>query len=83
MKEYRITVRFSAELRRRLRETARRAGVRQSDLIRSAVENQLAAGEEAPSAYDVARKSGLIGVVRGTARDLSTNRKHFEGFGRS
>ncbi len=37
------------------------------------------------TAYDIARRAGLIGCLKGTPRsptDLSTNPKHMEGFGR-
>lgn len=81
MKDCRITVRLAPELRRRLRNTARRTGQRESDLIRGAVERQLAAEDEALTAYDHARNAGLIGAARGAARDLSTSQRHFDGFG--
>ena len=32
--------------------------------------------------YDLAREQGLIGAVRDSPRDLSTNRKRLHGFGR-
>jgi hypothetical protein len=83
MKDSRITVRFPAELRRRLRDAARRSGTRESDLVRGAVERHLDSGGGAISAYDRAKRAGLIGVVRGASPDLSTNRKHFDGFGGS
>jgi predicted DNA-binding protein len=83
MKDYRITVRFSADLRQRLKAAAHRTGTRESDLVRGAVERQLAAEDSGLTAYDRAKKAGLIGAVRGAARDLSTNAKHFDGFGRS
>jgi hypothetical protein len=35
------------------------------------------------SFYDVASRLGLIGCVKGTPPDLSTNKKHMEGFGQS
>lgn len=83
MKDQRITVRFSLEMRRRLQAAARRAGRRESDLVRDAVERQLAAEEQPLSAYDHAKRAGLIGVARGKVRDLSTNPKYFKGFGAS
>ena len=83
MKEARITVRFPTELRRRLKSAAKRSGRRESDLVREAVEQRLAADEEAPTVYEVAKKAGLIGGVRSGLRDLSTNKKYFEGFGKS
>lgn len=82
MKDVRISVRFPAELRRKLREAARHAGVRESDLVRGAVELQLASDDQA-TAYDHAKKAGLIGAIRGASPDLSTNKDHFEGFGGS
>jgi predicted DNA-binding protein len=83
MKDQRITVRFPADLRRRLTAAARRGGTRESDLVRGAVERQLAAEEDSLTAYDRAKKAGLIGVVRGSPPDLSTNPKYFDGFGGS
>ena len=81
MKDDRITVRFSPELRRRLRAAARRAGTPESELVRDAVELRLAAEESTLTAYDHAKRAGLIGAAKGNIRDLSTNPNYFEGFG--
>ena len=81
MKDQRITVRVSPETRRRLKAAARRGGRRESDLVRDAVELQLAAEEGSLTAYEHAKKAGLIGAAKGTVRDLSTNPKYFDGFG--
>jgi len=83
MKDRRITVRFSAGTHRRLQDAARRGGKRPSDLVRAAVELQLAAEEHALTAYDYAQKAGLIGAVKDGPRDLSTNLKYFDGFAES
>lgn len=83
MKNDRITVRFPAELRRQLKDAARRSGTRESDIVRDAVERHFAAKDEQITAYERARKAGLIGAVRGASRDLSTNAGHFDGFGSS
>lgn len=83
MQDQRITVRLSAETRRKLKAAARRSGRRESDFVRDAVELQLAADESSATAYDYAEKAGLIGAVKGAARDLSTNTKYFDGFGAS
>lgn len=80
MKSDRLTVRFSPETRRRLRAAARQRGRRESDLVREAVELQLAASGKLDTAYDRFKKAGLIGAITGTPKDLSTNRKYFEGF---
>jgi predicted DNA-binding protein len=83
MKDRRITVRFPVELRQRLKHAARRSGKGESDIVRGAVERQFAAEDAEVTAYDRAKKAGLIGAVRGAARDLSTNPKHLNGFGGS
>jgi Arc/MetJ-type ribon-helix-helix transcriptional regulator len=81
MKGDRITVRFSLEMRRRLQAAARRGRRSESDIIRDAVEMQLAAEERDLTAYEHAKKAGLIGAAKGKIRDLSTNPKYFDGFG--
>ena len=81
MKDCRITVRFPAGLRQRLKIAAHRSGKRESDLVRGAVERQLEADDDALTPYEHAKRAGLIGAVRGAKRDLSTNPEHFEGFG--
>ena len=83
MKDHRVTVRFPAELRQRLKAAAHGSGRRESDLVRGAVERQLAVEDQALPAFEHAKKAGLIGAVRGAPRDLSTNRGHFDGFGGS
>jgi predicted DNA-binding protein len=83
MSSQRITIRVSETLVKRLKQ---HAGIRrrsESALVREALESYLAEAPPSISAYDLARESGLIGCVRGGPSDLSTNRKHFEGFGKS
>jgi predicted transcriptional regulator len=81
MRDDRITVRLSADTRRKLKAAARRQGRRESDLVRHAVELRLAEEAGSTSAYEYAKKAGLIGAVKGAARDLSTNPNYFDGFG--
>ena len=87
MKDDRITVRFPAELHRRLKDAAQRNGMRASEIVRKAVERQFAAEDDELTAYERAEKAGLIGAVRrlspDLSPDLSTNPKHFDGFGDS
>jgi hypothetical protein len=54
---------------------------RESDLVREAAERQLAAGYNQPTAYELAKKAGLIGTVKTASQDLSTNPRHLDGFG--
>jgi predicted DNA-binding protein len=83
MKDHRITVRLSPDMRRRLKAAARRGGTRESDVVRNAMEVHLAAEEGSLTAYDHAKKAGLIGAVKESIRDLSTNPNYFDGFGGS
>ena len=38
---------------------------------------------EGESFFDAASRLGYIGCIKGTPSDLSTNKKHMEGFGKS
>jgi hypothetical protein len=70
-------------LRHRLKAAARRGGTRESDLVREAVERQLAADDDVLTANEGGKKAGSIGAVQGAPPDLSTNPRHFDGFGGS
>jgi predicted DNA-binding protein len=83
MSSQRITIRISETLVKRLKKHAGMRRRSESALVREALESYLAEAPASSSAYDLARESGLIGCVRGGPSDLSTNRKHFEGFGKS
>jgi predicted DNA-binding protein len=83
MSSQRITVRISESLVKRLKKHAGMKGRSESVLVREALENYLGEAPASGSAYDLAREASLIGCVRGGPSDLSTNRKHFKGFGKS
>jgi hypothetical protein len=50
-------------------------------VVREALEKFLAKSEQ--TAYDLARKAGLIGCISGAPKDLSTNKRYFKDFGKS
>jgi metal-responsive CopG/Arc/MetJ family transcriptional regulator len=81
MASQRITVRIPSPLNIRLRERSRANGQKPSDLVRAALENYLEDRTHTGSAYEAAKAAGIIGCTRGGPKDLSTNRRHFEGFG--
>jgi metal-responsive CopG/Arc/MetJ family transcriptional regulator len=83
MASQRITVRVPATLGTRLRRSSRVSGQTPSDLVRVALENYLRSESSEGSAYKLADAAGLIGCVRRAPKDLSTNRRHFQGFGSS
>jgi predicted DNA-binding protein len=76
----RISIRISESLRNRLAEQAAVTGRPQSELVREALQEYLARRDQSESAYETARKLGLIGCVTDAPPDLSTNPRYFEGF---
>jgi hypothetical protein len=82
MVSQRITVRVPAPLEAGLRLRSRVEGQTPSDLVRVALECYLRGGERTSSAYELAESAELIGCVRRAPKNLSTNRRHFEGFGK-
>ena len=77
-----LSLRISKSERRALRERARREGVSQGSLVRRALRAYgiTPAPASEKSGYDVIKH--LVGRSRGGAKDLSTNPKHLEGYGR-
>ena len=59
-----------------------RKGVSPSDIVRQALEEHLRRRTPRESAYDLAKRLGIIGSAKGLPTDLSTNPKYMEGFGR-
>jgi predicted DNA-binding protein len=81
MSSQRNTIRIPQLLGKRLKKHAGMKGRPESEVVREALESYLGQSPTPGSAYDLARDAGLIGCVRGAPRDLSTHRKHFDGFG--
>ena len=82
MRSERLTIRLESSLRAQVRQRAKRLGIAESDLVRRAIERDTANDEPVESAYDVFHRLGLIGISDQGPSDLSTNKKHMEGFGR-
>lgn len=83
MASQRITVRVPKTLGALLRDHSRAKGKTPSDLVRVALETYLGRGASPRSAYELAQEAGLIGCAGRAPKDLSTNRRHFEGFGKN
>lgn len=81
MASRRLSVRIEPGLQSSLRRRAALAHKSESVIVREALESYLAAVTEEVSAYDLALQAGVIGCAKPGLRDLSTNPKHFEGFG--
>ena len=79
MQSERLTIRISRELRKTLDLRAHEVRKDPSHIIREALTEYLKPAENARDAF---ARAGLIGAVKKAPRDLSTNKKYFEGFGR-
>lgn len=82
MASQRITIRVPKVLGDRLRERSRASGQTPSNVVRAALESYLALGAGPATAYEKAKRAGLIGIVRKAPKDLSTNPVYMEGFGK-
>jgi metal-responsive CopG/Arc/MetJ family transcriptional regulator len=80
MNDNRLTIRVSPELRQKLAKRARLDQKDHSEIVREALDQYLRPGD---TAYEGFKKAGLIGITKNGPRDLSTNKKHLEGFGRA
>jgi len=83
MTSNRITVRIPSELTGRLRSSSRARGASESEVVRAALEKYLDHASGDRTAYELALEAGLIGIAKDAPRDLSSNRRHFNGFGES
>jgi predicted transcriptional regulator len=72
-----LTLRIQEPLDRWLDEEAKRLGRTKSEIVREAI-MQRRNGRKPLSLHD--RMKDVCGIIKGP-RDLSTNSKHFEGFG--
>lgn len=78
----RITIRLDGDIEARLRQEAKASGKNESELVRDALAAYLARKTRPATALEVARRAKIIGCADGMPADLSSNKDHFEGFGR-
>jgi metal-responsive CopG/Arc/MetJ family transcriptional regulator len=78
----RITVRLPKALTERLRKQSAASGANESQMVRKAIEQYLSQPSERGSAYELAAAAGIIGSTKNLPKDLSTNPRHFKGFGK-
>jgi hypothetical protein len=82
MDSTKISVRLDGVTEQRLRQEARSAGKNESEIVRDALAAYFARRRQGKSALTLAQQAGVIGCAKGLPPDLSTNKEHFEGFGR-
>ena len=78
-----VTAKLPPSLAAQVAAEARQKRVSKSSLIRESLESRYGNGNghQRPSIYELTKH--LAGSVKGLPRDLSTNKKHMEGFGAS
>jgi Arc/MetJ-type ribon-helix-helix transcriptional regulator len=81
MNTLRLSARIDEETGKKLQYRARIEGKDESEVVREALRAYLSTEKE--SVHAALTRIGGIGIAKGLPSDLSTNRKHFEGFGRS
>lgn len=77
----RISIRVPSDLRLEIRSIASGSGRRESAVVRDALKEYVEMAGGRATCLELARKAGLIGMVKDLPRDLSTHRRHFGGFG--
>lgn len=82
MADTRISVRLDEDLQRRLDEEVQVTGKNESELVREVLAAYFARHPRPENCLELAQRHKLIGCAGNLPPDLSTNRKHFEGFGR-
>jgi len=82
MAESRLTIRVERELRHRLEAKAASSGNNVSSVVRDALEQYLVDSPGEKTCFDLANELGVIGIAKKAPKDLSTNRKYLEGFGK-
>jgi hypothetical protein len=78
----RINAWVDERLKKELRSEASKIGVSPSAIVRKALEEHVRGRTPGESAYDLAKRLGILGSAKKGLPDLGTNPKHMEGLGR-
>ncbi len=78
----RISVRLDTDTRQQLDAEVQATGKNESDVVREALCAYFRKRPRPESCLELARRHRLIGCAKRLPADLSTGRRHFEGFGR-
>jgi predicted DNA-binding protein len=76
-----MSVKIPHSLKLRMERESSRRGMSRSRLIRDALESAFGQDKQMPGATVFDLTKDLCGSVRGGPRDLSSNKKHLDGYG--
>lgn len=76
-----MSVKIPHSLKLRMERESSRRGMSKSRLIRDALESAFGQDKQMPGATVFDLTKDLCGSVRGGRRDLSSNKKHLDGYG--
>jgi hypothetical protein len=76
-----MSVKIPHSLKLRMERESSRRGMSKSRLIRDALESAFGRDKQMPGATVFDLTKDLCGSVRGGPRDLSSNKKHLDGYG--
>jgi predicted DNA-binding protein len=76
-----MSVKIPHSLKLRMERESSRRGMSKSRLIRDALESAFGQDKQMPGATVFDLTKDLCGSVRGGPRDLSSNKKHLDGYG--
>lgn len=77
-----LTVKISPQLESALKKATRRAHVSKSELVRRALTTYAARLEDAQFVSALEQAGDLVGCFSGGPKDLSSNPRHLDGFGK-
>lgn len=79
-----LTIKISDELQHQIEEASRRTHLTKSELVRRALTTYIARkGTDGRAASALEQAGDLVGCFKGGPKDLASNPKHMEGFGRT
>jgi len=82
-KTKRLSIRLTRDIDAELRKRSAATGKSESLIVREALESHLAETAPQETAFELAKRLGIIGKAKHLPSDLSTNTAHMEGFAKS
>jgi hypothetical protein len=77
-----LNLQLEPEMEKRLAEAVDATGQTKEEIVQAALAAYLPSGKQPASCLELARQLGVLGCSKDGPKDLSTNKRHMEGFGR-